>query len=322
MVDAEQVVDAQRVAHPLDPPGVSRLFMIGPIVQRVAPQLAVGGKIIRRAAGHPGKAALGVQFKQGPAHPGIHRIGGDVDGDIAQNFHALGVGVGLDLFPLEGKLVLQKFPEADLFLLLGPERCQSACVPQAVLPGPLGPALHLMRGLESHVEGVILQPALVGQREGVVIVREIMSAAVPTGALFAPGRIGGAQNFIAAGVEGSIVHFQRVLAPIFRPELGGGEQTVRLQGVEVDEIGVARKGGAALVGAVAVAGGTQGQQLPDALARLCQKIHKFQRRLAKAADPVGAGQAGHRHQNSTFTHGMLPSSCWIWSVILLFPIIT
>ena len=322
MVDAEQVVDAQRVAHPLDPPGVSRLFMIGPIVQRVAPQLAVGGKIIRRAAGHPGKTALGVQLKQGPAHPGIHRIGGDVDGDIAQNFHALGVGVGLDLFPLEGKLVLQKFPEADLLLLLGPERCQSARVPQAVLPGPLGPALHLMRGLEGHVEGVILQPALVGQREGVVIVREIMGAAVPAGALFAPGRIGGAQNFIAAGVEGAVIHLQRVLAPIFRPELGGGEQTVRLQGVKVDEIRVARKGGAALVGAVAVAGGAQRQDLPDLLARSGEKINELFSFLSEAANSIRAGQAGHRHQDSTFTHGFTFLTFHILTGNLLILIIT
>ena len=41
--------------------------------------------------------------------------------------------------------------------------------------------------------------------------------------------------------------------------MGGGQQAVGLESVEVDEVGVARKGRAALVGAVAVAGGAEGQ---------------------------------------------------------------
>ena len=44
------------------------------------------------------------------------------------------------------------------------------------------------------------------------------------------------------------------------------------------------KGGAALIGAVAVAGGAQGQQLPDLLPGIGQKIHKFrseERRVGK-----------------------------------------
>ena len=87
-------------------------------------------------------------------------------------------------------------------------------------------------------------------------------------------------------------------------ELGGGEQAFFLQSVEVDKIGVARKGRAALIGAVAVSCGTEWQDLPDLLARLCQKIHKLECFLAKAANTVRAGQAGHRHQDSTFTHAI------------------
>ena len=131
-------------------------------------------------------------------------------------------------------------------------------------------------------------------------------------ALLPPSLISSAEHFVAAGVEGAVVHFQRVFAPLFCLELGRGEQALSLEGVKVDEIGVARKGGAALVGAVAVAGGAQGQDLPDGLACLGQKIHKLQRRFAKAADSIGAGQAGHRHQNSTFTHDVFPSSfCFV-----------
>ena len=39
-------------------------------------------------------------------------------GDIAQDLHVVGVGVGFQLLPLDAELVLQKLPEADLFLVL------------------------------------------------------------------------------------------------------------------------------------------------------------------------------------------------------------
>ena len=36
-----------------------------------------------------GKTALGIQLEQLTAHPGIHRVGRDIDGDIAQDLHTL-----------------------------------------------------------------------------------------------------------------------------------------------------------------------------------------------------------------------------------------
>ena len=124
------------------------------------------------------------------------------------------------------------------------------------------------------------------------------------GALLAPCGVSGAQNLKTAHIQSAVVHLFGVCAPFFGLELGGGEQAFFLQSVEVDKIGVARKGRAALIGAVTVAGGTERQDLPDLLARLCQKIHKLECFLAKAANTVRAGQAGHRHQDSTFTHAI------------------
>ena len=122
------------------------------------------------------------------------------------------------------------------------------------------------------------------------------------GALFQEVRVGFAQHSEAPFVEGAVVHFQRVFAPAFCLEVCGGQQTLFFQRFQVHKIGVARKGRAALVGAVPIARGAQGQDLPDLLACRRKEIHKFFCLFAKAADPVGAGQAGHRHQNTTFTH--------------------
>ena len=106
--------------------------MIRPVIQRVAPQLTVGGEIIRRAACHTGKTALGIQLEQLAAHPGIHRVGRDIDGDIAQDLHTLVVGILLHSLPLGAELVLYKLPEADLFLVFGSKGGQRSLVPQAV----------------------------------------------------------------------------------------------------------------------------------------------------------------------------------------------
>ena len=47
----------------------------------------------------------------------------------------------------------------------GAEPGQRSGIPRPVLPGPVGPALHLVFGLKGHVQGVILQP------EGVVLTK-------------------------------------------------------------------------------------------------------------------------------------------------------
>ena len=307
VVDSEQIVDAQRVPHPLDPPSIAGLAVVGPVVQRIAPELAVGGKVIRRAAGHTGKAAVGVQLEQRAAHPSVHGVRRDVDGDIAEDLDALFVGVGFDLFPLGRELVLQELPEADLFLVFGAEALQRTAVPQTVLAGPLGPALHPVGGLERHVQGVILQPVLIFEGEGVVSIRVVAGTAVQPFPLLAPCGVSGPQDLVAAGVQRAVIHCQRVFAPRLGLELGRRQQPFGLEGIEVDEIGVARKGGAALVGAVAVAGGAQRQDLPDLLARSGEKINELFSFLSEAANSIRAGQAGHRHQDSTFTHDV-PSS--------------
>ena len=245
--------------------------MVGPVVQRVAPQLTVGREVIRRAARHTGKAAVGVQLKQRAAHPCIHRVGRDVDGDVAQNLHVLFVGVGLHRLPLGRKLVLHELPEADLFLVFGGKGSKGLFVAQAVGLVPLHPVLHAVGHFQGHVQGVVVQPFLIGEGKGIVIIREVIAAAVQPGALLAPCGVGGAQDFKAAHIQSAVVHLFGVCAPFFGLELGGGEQAFFLQSVEVDKIGVARKGRAALIGAVTVAGGTEWQDLPDLLARLCPK---------------------------------------------------
>ena len=115
------------------------------------------------------------------------------------------------------------------------------------------------------------------------------------GAAVHPDAVGRPQQAVAAVVQRAVVDAAGVGPEIGPLQLALGQQALFPQGLQVDEIGVARKGRTALVGAVPIAGGAQGQDLPDGLARRRKEIHEPDGLRPKAADPIGAGQAGDRH---------------------------
>ncbi len=70
------------------------------------------------------------------------------------------------------------------------------------------------------------------------------------------------------------------------------------QFTQVDQQGVAGKGREGVVGRIAVAGGIKRQDLPDALAGFCQKVHELKSFFSQGPDAVRAGQAGGMQQNA------------------------
>ena len=99
----------------------------------------------------------------------------------------------------------------------------------------------------------------------------------------------------ADGILEAIVHTSGVRAPVDGVDLFSGQQAVLDEKIRVDKIGVARTGAEALIGAVAVAGRPNGQDLPVALAGLVKKIGKIIGCFAERADAVGRGQGGNVH---------------------------
>ena len=106
-----------------------------------------------------------------------------------------------------------------------------------------------------------------------------------------------AQQGNAGGVEVFVVHPVRVFTS-GRFQLLGGKQALGGQLVQVDEQGVARKGGGGHVGGISVAQGDQRQDLPIALARLGQKVHKAAGGRPQRADAVRARQGGDGQKNA------------------------
>ena len=83
----------------------------------------------------------------------------------------------------------------------------------------------------------------------------------------------------------------------------GGQIALLMQDAEIDKVGVPGKGGKALVGAVTVAGGANGQDLPVGLLCTGQKIYERKGFLPKCADAKRPRQTKNGHQNAACSHG-------------------
>ena len=130
-VEADEVVDAHDVvyllckAYSADPPAVIVLLHSVPVVDRIAPELAVGGKSVRREACCHSRDSVAVKLEQLRLTPDVRAVKGAVYRDIADYLNAVVVGVFLELMPLLEELELQEDVEIHLgfvFLLRGLHR--------------------------------------------------------------------------------------------------------------------------------------------------------------------------------------------------------
>ena len=95
VVDAGDVVKAEAIVHAADPPLIAGGAVLLPAVEGIAPQLAVFGEGVRRAACHGDGNVFSVQLEQLRMRPCVRAVHGDVNRDIADDLHAVFVGVVL-----------------------------------------------------------------------------------------------------------------------------------------------------------------------------------------------------------------------------------
>ncbi len=139
-----------------------------------------------------------------------------------------------------------------------------------------------MGGLEGHEQGVVLQPG------GVFL------AEAGKGLLLFKVFKGLAQNGLPLLADRVVIHPAGVLAPLGLFQTLFADEAVFGQNVQVDIKGFSRKGGEALVRAVAKARGAHGQHLPEALAGGGKKVHPVLGGFAQRAHAVFGGQAADR----------------------------
>ena len=300
VVNTQDIINAQRMAHAAHPPGIVGTLVVGPVIQRVAPQLAILGKIVRRAASHAAGVALAVHLKQLTACPRIGRIRRHIDGNIAHDLDALAVGICFQGLPLLGELILHKGPEAQFIGMAGAELFQRLGVAQAQRGRPGLPVAHLVFFFDCHVQAVIWQPGIAQKGKTVPVIA--VGGIVPRHrALLQKCGVCLAQHLVALLVQQGIVTVIGVGAPIFFGVIFRLQQAIRSQLIQVNKIRVARKSRAALVRAVAIRSRANGQDLPHALSGQRQKIHKISGSLAHGANAIPARQAGNRHQDTAAT---------------------
>ena len=288
MVDPGHIVELVDIPQAGQPPVKAGFPVVIPAVQGVAPELARGGEAIGRTACHCGGHIAIIQLEQPGIGPGVGGVHGHIDGDVADDLHSLGVGVVLQPAVLLEELELQILLILDVEVQLPAVVIQGIVIAQADVLGPLVPALAVEEILQGHKEGIVLQPpAIVG---GELLIFGILTDPAAL--------IGHGQQDLSAVIEGGVVDVILLVAEEHAVALVIAQNTLGDQGLQIDEVGVAGKGGEGLVGAVAVAGGMDGQDLPVGLSGIPEEVHEFVGLQVEAADAVLTRQAGNGHQNT------------------------
>ena len=204
------------------------------------------------------------------------------------------VCVGLQRIPLLIELELCVLVEFDVIIELTMVVIHRiAPVPADVLR-PIRPLLLIEKALQRHEKRIVIQPPAILADEALI-----------AGILGDPAAlIGLAQQWKAVGVHLVVVHMLGVMTKVHGFDFLPEQHAFLHQSVQVDVIGIARKSGKGLIGAVfglVVVGRIERQDLPIGLPCLRQKIHKCIGGLSQVTNAVRPWQTGHRHQYSRFT---------------------
>ncbi len=262
------------------PPGVVVLRQTIPVIERVAPELAVRRKAVRRAARDLDRLQVLVQLEELGVTPDVGTVERHVDGDVTDDVHAVLVRVVAQFLPLAVEQVLHHAPELDLGLMAAAHALELAEVADAQELRPLIPGRAVVQVLERHEERVVIQPAG-------VLAAEDRIARIRSGKEALRRQV---QDGIALLVEHAVVDVVGVALPVDVLVLAGLEQALLAELVEVDEVRVAGIGREGLVRGVAVARGSHGEDLPVCLARRLKEVDEVPGRLPHAPDSVARGQ--------------------------------
>ena len=85
VVQPQQVIQPPGTVHPADPPAEAVGLHGVPVVQGIAPQLAVGGEIVRRHPGHLLGHQVFVQLEAAGGRPHVGGVHGHVNGQVADD---------------------------------------------------------------------------------------------------------------------------------------------------------------------------------------------------------------------------------------------
>ena len=288
MVDADDVKAAARRAHALEPPIKAAGSHVIPVVDRVAPELAVPAEAIGRTTGHDARTAGAGELEVFRMRPDVGGIERGVARQIADDADAAVVGVFAQPLPLVVEAVLQEAVEADVGFEQGAVTLDRGGLVRTDVGGPFGPRAAAEVGLHGHKERVFREP------RGLLLHIFIKIR----GHGLQKARERAAQHGQAGLIEEGIVDVRGVLTPALPVQLllrqpTGGDELIR-----VDEVGIARKRGKRLIGRIAIARRTDREDLPIGLPGFFEKVDKVISGLAEVAHAVWRGERGNVQQNA------------------------
>ena len=291
VVDADDVIEGVGPADAVAPPPIAVRLVGVPVIDGIAPELTGGGEHVRRHAGHIVQLhSLPVDPEHVGMGPHIHRVSGDIEGNVTDDLDAVIVGVLLQRTPLLGKLVLAEGMVADLVLQGLPIPVHGILIPvEQVLVRPLEQrhAEVVRTGLE---QSIVHQLAAVLIDKGIDLVHQLRACVA----------VGFVQKILVDLIHPGIVHPVHVVI-LIGFQIPPAQQALVHQSGQVDKQGVARRRGGGHVGGCAAAGRDQGQQLPVALAGAVEKVYEETGFSAHGANAELTGQGGNVHQNAAGT---------------------
>jgi hypothetical protein len=119
VIDTHEVEPGQLRLHTREPPAKAAAPHGVPIVEWIAPELTLGIEVVGRNAGHALRLAARVEGKQLALPPNFDAVAIDVVRQVAEQKHALLVGVGLERSPLELEQVLVEQQRTKLLAVSG-----------------------------------------------------------------------------------------------------------------------------------------------------------------------------------------------------------
>ena len=266
MIDPHDVIQPEAVIDSPLPPGKVCLFMVTPVVKRIAPKLSVRRKCIRRTARNSLRSSVLIHLKHLRMCPEIRAVRRHIDRNVPDDLNAVIIGILFEAVPLGCKHILEETVETDLLtvcLLCLPERLR---IPFSQLKRPFLKAFSIVCVLDRHEQRIVRKPVLV-LREELLVARCLVKAASPAGKL---------QDREAVCIELVIVNLRLVSLPeINGLHLALLQKPFFNQSVQVNKVRITCKSREGLVGRVPVSGRTQREDLPVMLAGSFQLVNNL-----------------------------------------------
>ena len=266
MINPHDIIQLEAVIDSSLPPREVCLFMIAPVVKRVAPQLSVGRKCIWRTACDSLRPSVLIHLKHFRMRPEIRAVRRHIDRNVPDDLNAMIVGILLEAAPLGSKHILEEAVETDLSavcLLCLPECLR---IPLSQLKRPFLKAFSIVCILDRHEQCIVRKPVLVLREEPLVLLC-LVKAASPAGKL---------QDREAVCIELVVVDLRLVHLPeIDGIHLALLQKPFLNQSVQVNKIRISCKSREGLVGRVPVSGRTQREDLPVMLAGSLQLVNNL-----------------------------------------------